>query len=90
MFASTFRWVMTTPLGSDVAPDVNTISAVSPGAGVWGAAAGGPPAAAGVRSSLNRQVSTASRRAGTTSSPISRTRASTRRAMASRSPDEAR
>ena len=36
MLASTFRWVMTTPLGSDVAPDVNTISAVSPGRGRGG------------------------------------------------------
>ena len=93
MLASTFRWVMTTPLGSDVAPDVNTISAVSPGAGAWGAggAGGGAPAsAAGARRSANRQVSTPSSCAGATSSPTSRSRASTRRAMLPRKSDEAR
>src|SRR5687767_8818237 len=31
MFARMLRWVMTTPLGSDVAPDVKMISAVSSG-----------------------------------------------------------
>ena len=90
MLASTFRWVMTTPLGSDVAPDVNTISAVSPGAGAWKAGGGAPASAAGARRSANRQVSTPSSCAGATSSPTSRSRASTRRAMLPRKSDEAR
>ena len=51
MFARMLRWVMTTPFGSAVAPDVKMISAVSSAVSVVFAAVAG--LAAGWRSSLS-------------------------------------
>ena len=90
MLASTFRWLMMTPLGSEVAPDVKMISATSSRAGVCPVGTGGAGAPPVSLSSPRRQTSRPGSAGGSTSSPTSRTRASTSCPTVCRKPAEAR
>ena len=75
MFARTFRCVMTTPLGADVAPEVKMISATSSLAGLWSPWSGeverSVSVVVGVPSSDNGQEESPESGASVTSSPMS-------------------
>src|SRR5688572_5884741 len=85
--ARMFRWVSTTPLGSDVAPDVKITSATS--SGVWDTAGGDGNAAPEV-SADSFQTGTSTPVGSGTASPTSTARASTIRVTRCRKSAEAR
>ena len=92
MFASTFRCVMTTPLGSAVAPEVKMISATSSRPiGTGGRSAGAGAAAGGQANSCSFHTggSIAAVNCGT-SWPISTSFAATRRTTRARKSGDAR